>query len=399
MSDTVDALKGLTERMAELQQQQRERGQSGRHARMRAELLARMAEPASATPRLRWWAWSGAIGAVAAVVLLAWLALRPGPLTFEVESSAASGQAQAFLTAREDQPLRLTFSDGSAVELRPRARVRVAALRDDGAELVLESGAIEARIEPAASSSWRVVAGPYRVDVVGTALTVRWTPEDEAFELELHEGRAQVQGPRIAGTRAVEAGEHLVIRGAGEQASATVVAELEATTVDAGAQQPAEPAVTPSGSRSSARRGRRAAGSRAEATPDEAAADWRALARGGSYRAAIEAAEATGFSSLCAALDAEGLLELADAGRYARRSARAREALQALRRRFAGSEPAAVAAFDLGRLSTGASGCEEAQRWFRTYLRERPQGSLAEAARRRIDECKSPPDEEVEATP
>ncbi len=407
MSDMVDA---LAERMAAAQASAREHGQAARHARMREHVLERVAEPQGFTGP-RWWAWSMAVGAVAAAVLLAWIALRPQALTFQVEGTTDGGQAQAFVAAGEDEPLTLAFSDGSAMKLRPRARVRVGALRDDGADLVLESGTIEASIEPRAAGSWSVAAGPYRVDVVGTVFWVHWEPEAESFELALERGAVQVRGPGIEGVREVAAGERLVIEGRGsEPASGVVPASGEETPTEAGEAAEAdeeividegEPA-SDSAPRAGMRRGSGSKPSRAGLGEGAgaAAADWRTLAHQGSYREAIEAAEAAGFAKLCATLDAAALLELADAGRYARKAARAREALVALRRRFPGTEAAAAAAFDLGRLgSGGASGCGEAAKWFRTYLRERPQGSMADAARKRIDECAEESAEEAGSAP
>jgi transmembrane sensor len=399
MSDVVDT---LTERMAELQHHARERGQAARHARMREGLLARFEDSPAVAAGPRWWAWSLAAGAVAAAVLLVWVALRPGPLTFQVEPSAGSNQAQAFIAAGDEEPLALTFSDGSAVELRPRARVRVGALRGDGADLVLESGTLAVSIEPQASGSWSIAAGPYRVDVVGTVFSVGWEPEQEAFALELQRGEVQVRGPGIEGVRVVAEGERLVILGRAEQAVAVGdAAEIEGTAVEAQAAV-AQPPEVAADDEPRAGAARRPSGLKpGKGAPRSNEADgWRELAHQGSYREAITAAEAAGFSKLCTSLDAAALLELADAGRYARKPARAREALVALRKRFAGSDAAAVAAFDLGRLgSGGASGCEDAAKWFRTYLRERPQGSMAEAARKRIDECTEGSVEEADTAP
>jgi transmembrane sensor len=399
MSDVVEA---LTERMAAAQAGLRERGQAVRHARMRDRVLERVAEPhASAGPR--GWAWALAAGAVAAAVLLVWIVVRPGALTYQVEgASDGGGLSQAFVAAGDDEPLTLAFSDGSALQLRPRTRVRVGALRDDGADLVLESGTVEASIEPRTAGSWSIAAGPYRVDVVGTAFWVRWVPETETFELALTRGRVEVRGPGIEGAREVSEGERLVILGRSEQAIAgepevrAEAAEVpEALVID----QPE--ATVQTEPRVGVRRGSSGKPPRSGAGGEAAGADpedWRTLAHQGSYREAIAAAEAAGFSRLCGSLDAAALLELADAGRYARKTARAREALLALRRRFPGTEAAAAAAFDLGRLvSGGASGCDEATKWFRTYLRERPQGSMADAARHRIDECTAA--EEAGSTP
>src|SRR5262249_18300744 len=75
------------------------------------------------------------------------------------------------------------------------------------------------------------------------------------------------------------------------------------------------------------------------------------LARRGAHTEALMAAEAAGFATTCDALSGPDLLILADASRYAGRFERANEALRAARRRFAGSDSAAVAAFELGRIA------------------------------------------------
>lgn len=391
MREATDPLKVLTERMADLQHRARERGRTARHARMRAGLRGRLEEP---QPRLSagWWGALGAMGAAAVAVLL-WVMLSPRVLTVTAEPSSGD-PSQAYFIASDDEALRLSFSDGTAVELEPRARVRVAALRADGAELVLESGTLEARVEPGSSDAWAVMAGPFRVELVGAGLTMHW--EHEHLELYLHTGRATVQGPGIDGLRELVVSERLTLGTsapvgspkAGVPASAEPEpepAEREKEHDDradepVGADEPEAGVSSPSRARHP-RRGRtpRAGTDHGGNEPD----GWRSLARQGRYRQAIEAAEAAGFSRLCDALGAAALLELADAGRYARKIARAREALRALRRRFPGTKAAAAAAFDLGRLGSGCTGVT----WFRTYLRERPQGSMAEAARRRVDEC------------
>ncbi|MEM9457765.1 MAG: FecR domain-containing protein [Myxococcota bacterium] len=402
MSDMVDT---LTHRMAEFQQQARHAGEPIRHARMRAGVLERVGARPAAPPARRWWVWSGAMAAVAAAavaVVLVWGALRPRSLTFEVEGAVAGDRSQALFIASEGEPLALSFSDGSAVKIEPRAQLRVAALREHGADLVLESGAARVHVEPGESTSWTVGAGPYRVEVVGTTFAVKWAPQDEVFELQMQEGRVRVHGPRIDGVREVGTGERLVILGATAGRSSTPAADgSEASSVDASEPVPEpvpelepEPVLEQTEAevaalaeverpRKGGRHSRRDRQSRTPLTPGEAADDWRSLARQGAYGRAVEAAEAVGFSSLCRSLPAAALLELADASRYAQRSSRAREALTTLRRRFAGTDAAATAAFDLGRLGAG---CDSA-RWFRTYLRERPGGSMASAARKRLDEC------------
>jgi hypothetical protein len=62
-----------------------------------------------------------------------------------------------------------------------------------------------------------------------------------------------------------------------------------------------------------------------------------------------------------------------------------REALLSVRRRFAGSHQAALAAYELGRTTPAL----EAAGWFEAYLAEQPSGSLAREASGRLLEAES----------
>ena len=113
---------------------------------------------------------------------------------------------------------------------------------------------------------------------------------------------------------------------------------------------------------------------------------WSDLANRGEYRAAFESAQRDGFDRICRTHTSSELLSLAEASRFAGHTERAMQALMALRSRFAGSEDAAVAAFQIGRL---ASNGQQAADWFRTYLREQRRGELAREASGRILEALS----------
>ena len=61
-----------------------------------------------------------------------------------------------------------------------------------------------------------------------------------------------------------------------------------------------------------------------------------------------------------------------------------------LRRRFAGTERGALAAFALGRLEFDVYGeHRKAASWFATYVREQPAGALVREARGRLVEAKA----------
>ncbi|HWB80822.1 MAG TPA: tetratricopeptide repeat protein, partial [Nannocystaceae bacterium] len=114
---------------------------------------------------------------------------------------------------------------------------------------------------------------------------------------------------------------------------------------------------------------------------------WRALPADGRYRDALAAAESLGFATLCTSLPDDQLLRLADVARFARRPARAIEALDAVRTRFADSDAAATAAFERGRIALAQKAPDEAAKWLALYLRERPDGALVREATGRLIEA------------
>jgi tetratricopeptide (TPR) repeat protein len=115
--------------------------------------------------------------------------------------------------------------------------------------------------------------------------------------------------------------------------------------------------------------------------------DWLALAKHGAYAEAFAAARRAGWSRLCHRLDAHRLLTLGDVARYAGARVRAREAFEALVRRFPRDPLAADAVFSLGRLAFESEQSDRAARWFRRYVDDWPQGPLADQAVGRLVEC------------
>ncbi len=361
----------------------------------RAQVRARLLQDAS-TPvqvRRRGPVLAAIVAAAAAVLLV--IALRPRALTFDVGDARAPGVAGQWLASVET-PQPLHFSDGSAVVLAPASRARVVQLRDRGAQLVLESGAATLAIVPAPEASWQIDAGPYRVDVTGTRFELAWEPARGRFALALHEGSVLVHGPGLEQPRSLNAGETLVLGETLAQAPAPAAAPISAPIEHAAAPivavAPGEPARDPIAqplpapaiaAESNPRPRSRARPSAVETPAD----DWRTLAERASYREALAAAEAQGWQSLCESLPARELVRLADVARFARKPERAVEALDAVRERFAGSDAAAMAAFERGRIAFArGTAWADAARWFARYLDERPGGSLAREATGRLME-------------
>jgi TolA-binding protein len=110
-------------------------------------------------------------------------------------------------------------------------------------------------------------------------------------------------------------------------------------------------------------------------------APWSDLIAKGDFFAIVQDAERRGLDVTLARGSALDLITLADAARYTRKHETARQALLALRARFAGSDRAKDAAFFLGRLSeVGPASSDAALTWYDTYLAEAGRGPYASEA-------------------
>jgi hypothetical protein len=263
--------------------------------------------------------------------------------------------------------------------------------------VLIESGTVHAAVEHRSSATrWLVHAGPFEVRVTGTRFDATWEPSDETLRIVVTEGAVAVSGPLLPPDRAVVAGEFLYVGvrsremklGKGDGASGPApCATCEA--LDASASSAGEPG-TDGPDPSGAAAGGAGAVGQGGAAVARAAGDggrapgpsWQSLARQRKYRDAWAHIEQSGFDQALGSAGASDLLVLADVARFAGQPQRAKQALLELRKRFGAS---GQSSFLLGRLAAdqlGASG--EAVGWFETYLREEPNGPLAEQALGRI---------------
>ncbi|XXX81574.1 FecR domain-containing protein [Sorangium sp. So ce134] len=395
MGNPETALTRLGRRLNEEQEElllRRARDPEERERFVTAALALQAARrPAVARPALG----AAALAALAACVLL--LVLGRRPLTFQVgagESSRAGG-AGAWIATPAGQAIPLRFSDGSSFQIQPESKVRVASVEPSGARIVLEDGAVHASVVHRPGARWLVDSGPFEVLVTGTRFDVRWNLATEALIVTLAEGSVAVSGPLVGDGLAVRAGQTLrVLR---KQASV----ELRDSSAPDGPPRPpgsADAAGIEAPSPGDAARSPDGAPPvpsatpppppRAASPPHAARPSWRELSASGKFEEALAAAEREGFLELCDAGSASDLRSLADAARLSGDAPRAVVALTALRRRFHGDEHAAEAAFLLGVIAFDAQGEHaRAERWFRTYLHERPRGRLAREAAGRLIEA------------
>jgi hypothetical protein len=269
------------------------------------------------------------------------------------------------------------FSDGSVVTLAPNARARIVAVAENGSRVLLEGGMAHASVVHRGDTRWSVQAGPFEVRVTGTRFDLSWEPQRQRLAITLLEGRVSVSGCAIEGARVVATGETFRATCEGDEHAA-------AAPPSSAAPRSTVPRASAATGASSTPSGSRTAG--VEPAPG-APADWRTLLSLHRYAAAVEAAEAVGLSSICATADARSLMDLGDAAHFSGHDDRAKLVLQQVRRRFAPSEHASNAAFELGRIAFDDDAAyAEAADWFGVYIDERPDGPLVrEALGRRME--------------
>jgi ferric-dicitrate binding protein FerR (iron transport regulator) len=346
-------------------------------------------------------AMAGVAAAVAFTV--AFFVARAGRNDLRFEVAGRAGQAGASVTALAGAPLPLHFSDGSSMVFQPGAQARVARLTDSGAELVLDSGRLVADVRHTGQARWSVAAGPFKVRVTGTRFSAEWSPATGRLAVEMFEGAVVVEGPSLGRGLALRGGESLEV---GVSSPAVVTRARPAPAVAAPAPvAPVPVAVVAPAPSESPPPSEVAAPAPSESPPPSevtppaaspapgpptasprALATWSELAAARRYTEALAAAERVGFSRLCRRLDADGLLALGDAARYASSPARARQAFSALVRRFARDQRSLDALFALGRLESEADAPAVAARWFERYLAAARNPPLGEEAAGRLVE-------------
>ncbi|WP_433936564.1 FecR domain-containing protein [Sorangium cellulosum] len=338
-----------------------------------------------------------ALGAACAAALALVFALAlPGPgdpLTYRVEGSP--GAVGRWVAADASQ-VGLDFSDGSRVDLAPGTRARVTEVGPLGAGVLLERGSLHVRVVHRGDTRWVVAGGPFEVHVIGTEFDVTWDTEAEELAVSMIAGRVRVLGPCVEPPgRAVAAPESLRLtcaapRSAAPQAPPPAVApEPPPPAVAPEAIPPAPPPALLPGASAAAPAPPPSPPARAGAPPPEApSGSWRAHLAAGKLGEALADVERLGIDTVLGGASGAELVDLGSAARLGRKPDLAARLYEAARRRFAGSDAAAVAAYHLGRMAFDGRGAwAEAERWFAVYLAERPRGALAPEALGRSLEC------------
>jgi hypothetical protein len=255
----------------------------------------------------------------------------------------------------------LSFSDGTRMEMAPKARGRILSLGAHGGRIAIEEGTAHVEVAHHLGAEWLFEAGPFAITVHGTAFSVGWSASDEHFDLRMETGVVSVKGPVSGGEIVLRAGETLSI-GLRERPPGS----LDRASPER--SEPTRPAV----------RATRSAGLEPERRLVRAKGkgSWPAELADGRAGEVVLEARRLGIAQVLSTSSSEDLSALADAARFERQSALARDALLAQRKRFSGSPRAVEASFLLGRLedeSTG--GPERALGWYDRYLAEAPRGA------------------------
>ena len=337
------------------------------------------------SPRVRTWLLGFATAsAVAGLALLAVRALPAGPepaLRYVIEGPAAN-QGNA-IASPSGSASRLHFSDQSRIDLGSSTNMTVDGLDARGAQIGLADGALDVYVKPRRNASWRFSAGPFHINVKGTAFHLAFAADRGRLTLQMKSGLVEVIAPP---NRTIFVGK---------DESLELYAEPGKAEAQPAVAQVAPPAaLAPHADGIVASVGRNAPiivrGSApiesvrhrmAIPTGEPGLVAWSKLLAKGDFADVIADAERRGIDNTIAQASASDLSALADAARYTKRNDLARQVLLAMRSRFVGADHARDASFFLGRLAeAGPDRSASALDWYETYLREAPRGLYASEA-------------------
>lgn len=178
--------------------------QSKLGARIEEAVLAAAPQQRSAAWRWPLLAMSTAVCAAAFAVFVLWPA---APVTFTI-AGEGSGQVGDSIAANDASKL-VAFSEGTTVAITAHASARIVRAQHEGADVVVQSGTVQANVAHKESTKWTFRAGPYTVFVTGTKFDLKWDASAKRMTLSMQEGRVLVSGGAITTPREVRAGEVL----------------------------------------------------------------------------------------------------------------------------------------------------------------------------------------------
>ncbi|MDP9034937.1 MAG: FecR domain-containing protein [Myxococcota bacterium] len=279
---------------------------------------------------------------------------------------------------------RLKFSDGTEVLLSAGSKASLRSVDDQGARMTFADGGAHVDVIHRPGARWLFEAGPFLINVTGTAFSVAWRAGEEQLDVHMERGSVAVTGPLTDGPIVLRSGQHLIVR---VHQRETLIRDLEEPTnpgpvtssTGPTGPRPADPPVVISQVPIRARR----SGASPRATVGVTTAhdeDWANELANGDFEAIVRQAESRGVDACLAEGTSRDLASLGDAARYARRDDIARRVLLTERRRFPQSDAARDAAFLLGRMDEAQQSRSGALDWYEKYLSEAPNGTYSSEA-------------------
>ncbi len=269
------------------------------------------------------------------------------PLAFTVGTERAPQVGQ--LVEAMANPVPVVFSDGSEVRVETSGQARIAAVRANGANLVLEKGRIHTHVVPRKENDWSIFAGPFQVHVTGTRFDTDWSPESGVLKVKMFDGHVVITGACLDGPRDLRGEESGVLR-----------CDAPPTSVAA----PVEPVVVPS------------------PPPPIESVHARPPLPAASANAA--SAETLSSAEVLTRGSREQLSALGESARHQGENALAIQTYRTLRERFPGTPDASRATFMLGRMVAAQGNGAEAEGLFADYVKEAPRGVFVEEAEGRL---------------
>lgn len=129
----------------------------------------------------------------AAVTLVSLLVLTLGfredtQLSYDVRGASAVGG----VIAAERGEATVSLSDGSSILAENQTRFSVDVVGRNAALTRLDRGRLHVRVQHNDDTSYRFVAGPYEVQVVGTEFDLAWEPQGAGLTLSMSKGEVKL---------------------------------------------------------------------------------------------------------------------------------------------------------------------------------------------------------------
>jgi ferric-dicitrate binding protein FerR (iron transport regulator) len=102
------------------------------------------------------------------------------------------GSVQGGVIVAQRGEATISLSDGSSILAENSTRFSVDVVGRNAALTRLVSGRLHVRVQHNDDTSYRFIAGPYEVRVVGTEFDLEWDPEDQGLALSMSKGEVRL---------------------------------------------------------------------------------------------------------------------------------------------------------------------------------------------------------------